>query len=77
MRSLSELIGWPSYDENTITYIKPFSLSGQLKSLFWYGDIYIMFTTFQENGVIRGVFRNNVDFFNNFAMLCSMVIKII
>ena len=26
---------------------------------------------------IRGVFRNNVDFFNNFAMLCSMVIKII
>ena len=25
---------------------------------------------------MRGVFRNNVDFFNNFAMLCSMVIKI-
>ena len=26
---------------------------------------------------IRGVFRNNVDFFNNFTVLCSMVIKII
>ena len=26
---------------------------------------------------IRGVFRNNVDFFNNFTMLCNMVIKII
>ena len=24
---------------------------------------------------IRGVFRNNVDFFNNFTMLCSMVIQ--
>ena len=29
------------------------------------------------NVSIRGVFRNNVDFFNNFTMLCSMVIKII
>ena len=27
------------------------------------------------NTDIRGVFRNNVDFFNNFTMLCSMVIK--
>ena len=26
---------------------------------------------------LRGVFRNNVDYFNNFTMLCSMVIKII
>ena len=26
--------------------------------------------------LIRGVFRNNVVFFNNFAMLCSMVIKL-
>ena len=25
--------------------------------------------------IIRGVFRNNVDFFNNFTMLCSMVIN--
>ena len=25
---------------------------------------------------LRGVFRNNVDFFNNFTILCSMVIKI-
>ena len=25
---------------------------------------------------IREVFRNNVDFFNNFTMLCSMVIKL-
>ena len=25
----------------------------------------------------RGVFRNNVDFFNNFTLLCSMEIKII
>ena len=24
---------------------------------------------------VRGVFRNNVDFFNNFTMLCSMVIN--
>ena len=27
--------------------------------------------------LIRGVFRNNVDVFNNFTMLCSMVINII
>ena len=26
---------------------------------------------------IRGVFRNNVDFFNNFTTLCSMLMKII
>ena len=26
---------------------------------------------------VRGVFRNNVDFFNNFTILCSMVIKLI
>ena len=26
---------------------------------------------------VRGVFRNNIDFFNNFTILCSMVIKII
>ena len=25
---------------------------------------------------VRGVFRNNVDFLNNFTMLCSMVIKL-
>ena len=27
--------------------------------------------------ILRGVFRNNVDFFNNFTIICSMVIKII
>ena len=26
---------------------------------------------------VQGVFRNNIGFFNNFTMLCSMVIKII
>ena len=26
---------------------------------------------------IRGVFKNNVDLFNNFTMLCSMVINVI
>ena len=31
----------------------------------------------QTNGHNTRGFRNNVDFFNNFAMLCSMVIKII
>ena len=29
------------------------------------------------NGSIRAVFRNNVDFFYFFTILCSMVIKII
>ena len=29
------------------------------------------------SAVMRGVFRNNVDFFNNFAMLCIVVIKVI
>ena len=28
-----------------------------------------------EYEYLRGVFRNNVDFLNNFTMLCSMVIK--
>ena len=27
--------------------------------------------------ILRGVFRNNVDFFNNLTILCRMVIKII
>ena len=26
--------------------------------------------------LVRGIFSNNVDFFNNFTMLCSIVIKI-
>ena len=34
-----------------------------------------MVNMFKEIGSIRGVFRNNVDFFNNLTMLYSMVIK--
>ena len=30
-----------------------------------------------QTAELRGVFRNNVDFLNNFTMLCSMVITII
>ena len=59
---------------NTVNWA---SLLRRMLSELGFYDVWVQQGVGNYDIFIRGVFRNNVDFFNNFAMLCSMVIKII